>query len=41
MAYRLVFVQNIICEQDFHVIDWENDFVCKYEMRGKAVGQPS
>lgn len=39
MAYRLVFVQNIICEQDFHVIDWENDFVCKYEIRGNEARQ--
>ena len=29
----------ILCEQDFHVIDWENDFVCRYETRGREVRQ--
>ena len=41
MTYRSIFVQNFICEQDFHNIDWENDFVCRYEIRGRDIRQLS
>ena len=35
MAYRLICSHRFISEQDSHIIDWENTFVCTYEMRGK------
>ena len=41
MTYRLICSQNYILEQDSHIIDWENDFVCKYEMRERKVRQNS
>ena len=41
MTYRLICSQNFILEQDSHIIDWENDFVCKYEMRERKVRQNS
>ena len=37
MTIRLIFSQNFRHEQDLHIIDWENDFVCIYEMRDKDV----
>ena len=41
MTYRLICSQNFIPEQDSYIIDWENDFVCKYEMRERKVRQNS
>jgi len=41
MTYRLICAQINRFEQDFHIIDRENDFVCKYEMRWKEVLQLS
>ena len=41
MTYRLVFAQRSICEQDFHINEWEDQFVCKYEMRGREARQIS
>ena len=41
MTYRLICSQNFISEQDLHIIDWENGFVCKYEMRDREVRQNS
>lgn len=39
MTYRLICVQNFICEQDLHIIDKENGFVCKYETVDREVRQ--
>ena len=41
MTYRLICSQNFRSEQDFHIIDWENNFVCKYEMRDRKLRQLS
>lgn len=41
MTYRLICSLNIIPEKDFHIIDMEHGFVCKYEIRDTRVRQKS
>lgn len=39
MTYRLICSQNFIQDHDLHIIDWENGFVCKYEIRDIGMRQ--
>lgn len=41
MTYRLICSLNNWIDKEFHIIDMEHGFVCKYEIRDTRVRQKS